>query len=232
MMTRRGFLTSLAGAVALGFAREERVIRVGQVASAEAALRGAQLGAEEAARTAELLGARFELHVGKTDGVLALVGGLDRPSRAEIGDMAERLGVPFLTTRSPDDTSEDEPLRRHVFHVASSPADRRAALARWGREGEKVVDWHPTLSRFGAEQLNQRFESRFGAPMDSLAWASWMAVKIAAEAALRSVVVERLRFDGHKGERLWFRPEDHGLRQPLYVVAGDRVVGEVAPEEE
>jgi hypothetical protein len=215
-MTRREFLASLA---VFAFKGEERVIRVGHLASDERALRGAQLGAEEAGRTAELLGARFELRH-DPQGVIALVGG------AGLGN----LGIPLLTIRAPEDMSDPGPLRPHVFHVSSTPAERREALARWGGEGGQVVDWHSSLNRFGAEQLNGRFESRFGAPMDSLAWASWMAVMIAAEMALRATPLERLRFDGHKGERLWFRPEDHGLRQPLYVVAGDKVLGEVAPK--
>ncbi len=214
-MTRRDFLASFA---ALAFAPGERVIRVAHLASDERAVRGAQLGAEEAGRTAGLLGARFELR-NDLDGVIALVGG------AELGDP----GIPLLTIRAPEDLSDPGPLRPHVFHVSSTPAERREALARWGGEGGQIVDWHPSLTRFGAEQLNSRFESRFGAPMDSLAWASWMAVMIAAEMALRATPLERLRFDGHKGERLSFRPEDHGLRQPLYVVAAGRVVGEVAP---
>lgn len=144
--------------------------------------------------------------------------------------------MPFLVTRS----TESQPLRPHVFYVASSPAGRREALARWTgppAEGARVMDWHPSLSRFGAEQLNQRYETRFGSPMDESAWASWMAVMVAAELVLRnpgagdlSSRLERLRFDGHKGARLWFR--DHRLVQPLYVVAGDKVLGEVAPEEE
>lgn len=227
-MTRRDFLASLA---ALAFVPGDKVIRVGHLASDERAVRGAQLGAEEAGRTAELLGARFELRndfegdiaVVAVVAVVAIVGG------AALGDQAERLGVPLLTTRAPEDESDPGLFRPHVFHVSSSSADRRDALARWGGEGGQVVDWHPTLTRFGAEQLNSRFESRFGAPMDSLAWASWLAVMIASEMALRATPLERLRFDGHKGERLSFRPEDHGLRQPLYVVAGGKVVGEVAP---
>ncbi|HVG08381.1 MAG TPA: hypothetical protein VNM67_11795 [Thermoanaerobaculia bacterium] len=210
-MTRRELLASLA---VLPFLGERRVIRVGHVASDERAVRGAQLGAEEAGRTAELLGARFELST-DLEGVIAVVGEEERP------------GVPLLTT---GDMGDPGPLRANVFHVSSSPAERREALARWGGEGGQVVDWHSSLTRFGAEQLNSRFESRFGAPMDSLAWASWLAVMIAAEMALRATSLERLRFDGHKGERLWFRPEDHGLRQPLYVVAGGKVVGEVLPE--
>jgi len=216
-MTRRELLASFA---MLPFMGEGRVIRVGHLASDERARRGAQLGAEEAGRTAELLGARFELST-NTDGVVAVVGG------AEL----EHLVVPLLTTRAPEDMSDPGPLRANVFHVSSTPAERREALARWGGEGGQAVDWHSSLTRFGAEQLNSRFEMRFGAPMDSLAWVSWMAVMIAAEMALRATPLERLRFDGHKGERLWFRPEDHGLRQPLYVVAGGKVVGEVAPEE-
>ena len=215
-MTRRELLAALA---VLPFMGEGRVIRVGHVASDERARRGAQLGAEEAGRTAELLGARFELRK-DLEGVVAVVGG------AEL----ERPGVPLLATRAPEDMSDPGPLRPNVFHVSSTPAERRAALTRWGGEGGQVVDWHPSLTRFGAEQLNSRFQSRFGAPMDSLAWASWMAVMIAAEMALRATSLERLRFDGHKGERLWFRPKDHGLRQPLYVVAGGKVVGEVLPE--
>ena len=184
-MNRREFLLSLA-ALAV-----PRVIRVGLASDS----RGAQLGAEEAARTAELLGSRFELTT-DLDGVVAVVGpGVD-------------LHIPG----------------GNVFHVSSSPAER---LERWDGEGE-VVDWHHSLTRFGAEQLNSRFEARFGAPMDSLAWASWLAVKIAAETALRATPLERLRFDGHKGVPLWF--ENQRLRQPLYVVKGGKVVAEVAPE--
>lgn len=204
-MTRREFLASLA---VLPLAGGERVIRVGHAASDERALRGAQLGAEEAGRTAELLGARFEL-VTDLDGVMAVVGQVEHP------------GVPLLTT---GDMNQPGPPRPNVFHVSSTLAERQTALARWGGEGGQVVDWHPSLTRFGAEQLNSRFEARFGAPMDSLAWASWMAVKIAAELALRGLPLERLRFDGHKGEPLWFRPEDHVLHQPLYVVVGEKVV--------
>ena len=66
--------------------------------------------------------------------------------------------------------------------------------------------------------------------MDGSAWAGWVAVKIAAEAALRARSVrptallaylesQSTSFDGHKGWPLSFRSTDHQLRQPLYVVA-------------
>ena len=218
----------------------------------EIAARGALLAAEEAARAAELLSLRLELRVGEDAaalidaGVLALIGGLDAAARSALSALAEARGVPLLTTRAPGDATEDEPLRANVFHVASGLRDRRVALDRWkAREstaaGEvEVADWHPSLARFGAEQLNQRYRERFGSPMEPLAWTSWMAVKAAAEAALRgastpSEMTRRLAtlgFDGHKGIRLRFRPDDHRLRQPLYVVAGGRVLAEIPPEEE
>jgi hypothetical protein len=222
-MTRRELLVSFAGvllAPRLG-AGEPRVLRIGHTLKDSAGTRGAQLGAEEAGRTAELLGARLELVAG-TDGVLAVVG--------DLGDADS--AVPFLNVRP---LEERTPLRPNLFHVASAAPERREALERWQGpkpEGVKVVDWHPSLEKFGAEQLNQRFETRFGAPMDERAWAAWLAVMAAAEAALRNTTLERLRFDGHKGARLSFRPEDHTLRQPLYVVAGDKVLGEMGPPEE
>lgn len=246
MLTRRTFLgcaiALLGGRRAL--AGDPRQLRIGQILPAsgvspdlrEAAARGALLGAEEGRRTAELLGARLELLVRtaegpqgaarealglvEKDGVLAVVGGLEAPSRAAIAQALEPHGVLFLTTREPGDPTENEPLRRHVFHVASSPRDRRAAA-----QGGQAVDWHSGLTRFGAAQLNQRFQQRFGAPMGSLAWASWLAVKAVAELALRNPGIDRSElpgrmeafgFDGHKGERLRFRREDHQLEQPLY----------------
>ena len=78
--------------------------------------------------------------------------------------------------------------------------------------------------------------------MDGPAWAGWMAVKALWEASLRARSVEpnalrawlergATQLDGHKGWPLSFRPWDHQLRQPLYLVStsGDatRVLGEV-----
>jgi ABC-type branched-subunit amino acid transport system substrate-binding protein len=264
-MNRRHFLLATAGALSgLVFdklwAAERRGAFLAQLlpaagADRDIAARGALLAAEEAARAAELLGLRLELRVGGPGdasalidaGALALIGGLDAPARAALSTLAEARGVPFLTTWAPGDSSEDEPLRTHVFHVASGPRDRHAALGRWkARESAaaaaevEIADWHPSLSRFGAEQLNQRYRERFGASMEPLAWTSWMAVKAAAEAALRggetpadlSRRLATLGFDGHKGARLRFRADNHHLEQPLYVVAGGKVLAEIPPEDE
>ena len=111
----------------------------------------------------------------------------------------------------------------------------------------RVELWHPSLERFGGEQLNQRYQRRFGEPMDSDAWAGWVAVKIAAESSLRArattpaavagaLTDSNVQFDGHKGHPLTFHPASHELLQPLYIVDADtdsdpgRVVAEFVPE--
>ena len=135
-------------------------------------------------------------------------------TRAALGEVADRHQVLLLTTGLPSETAVEEVRGRFRFHVAA----RRTS-------GSRDVEWSSSLSKFGAEQLNQRFESRFGQPMDAMAWMGWMAVQIIAELALRHPTatkaelperLEALRFDGHKGERLAFDPRDHHLRQPLY----------------
>ncbi|HYG65183.1 MAG TPA: ABC transporter substrate-binding protein [Thermoanaerobaculia bacterium] len=250
MITRRTFLRSIlgAGALAAGAGRlhaapEPRLIRVGLIlpkdgAFAESLRRGAELGAQEAGRTAELLRARFELLTAtagdpqeasreatrliEQSNVMALVGGVEAAIRAALGEVADRHQVLLITTGSPSEAAEAP--GRFRFHLAP----RRAA-------GSRGMEWHHSLSRFGAEQLNQRFESSFGKPMDSMAWMGWMAVRIPVELALRhpsatkAELPERLkamRFDGHKGARLEFDPSHH-LRQPLYRVEGDKAVEEV-----
>jgi ABC-type branched-subunit amino acid transport system substrate-binding protein len=249
-MTRRDFLRAIFGTGALVCAGrlhatpEPRLIRVGLIlprdgSLAESVRRGTELGAQEAGRTAELLRARFELLTAtagdpqeaareavrliEQSGVMALVGGLDAATRKALGEVADRLQVLLLTTGEPSGVREAP--GRFRFHVAA----RRTA-------GSPGVEWHASLSKFGAEQLNQRFESRFGQPMNAMAWMGWMAVQITAELALRHPTatkaelperLEALRFDGHKGARLAFDPGDHHLRQPVYVVEKDTVVREI-----
>jgi hypothetical protein len=104
------------------------------------------------------------------------------------------------------------------FVVAASQQARAAALASWrDPRAHAAVEWHPKLTKYGAEQLNARFLQRFGQPMDAAAWMSWMLVKVAVDAQLRSVALAEGRFDGHKGVPLAFGPDRH-LIQPLCVV--------------
>lgn len=111
-----------------------------------------------------------------------------------------------------------------TYRVAAGGAARRRALAAWsaahpGSAAHAAIEWHPALIRYGAEQLNQRYERRFGAPMTAAEWIGWMAVKAAVDAGLRGVPLSRGRFDGHKGVALYFGA-DRTLVQPLCVVDG------------
>jgi hypothetical protein len=205
--TRRDFFVLLVGAAG---ARARPTIRIGLALEGGAAGQGATLAAEEARRAGDLLGVVFELGA-PGPGASAVVG-LSAPARSPSG---------LFLTAGPASRA----VQPRVFHVASSPRRRKEVLARAGK-GARVVDWHPNLVRYGAEQLNQRFLRRFGQPMDEAAWRGWMAVKAVTETALRSpggdlaAPLANLRFDGHKGEPLEFDPEDHHLRQPVYVVDG------------
>lgn len=95
--------------------------------------------------------------------------------------------------------------------------------------GHRAVLWEATLDAYGARELNARFGSRWGKPMDPPAWAAYQACKIAYEAALfggtlegaglaEYLTSERAVFDVHKGIGVSFRRWDHQLRQSLYLV--------------
>jgi len=231
MTTRRDFLHSLLGAGALAGLgvpvwAQERVLQMGFLLPKDSsAARGATLGFEEAKRTADLL--RVKLRWDVTSGE-ALIGLL--PPAGE-------LRVPFFAAGEP----ETVPLRPRVFRVASNPRFRRQVLARQTTPGLRVVDWHPDLERFGAEQLNDRFHRRFGQAMDEPAWRGWIAVKIATELALRIPpgastglldLLPHAAFDGHKGAQLRFDPQDHYLVQPVYLVdQKGKLVGEAGAED-
>lgn len=203
MTTRRDFLKGLLAAAAL-VAPKPEAARIVQLAlllpEGTPAHRGALLGLEEAQRTADLLGVTLRRTATAGDVTIGPTAPVNEPRTL------------FLVTGVPKASSP----RPRVFYVASSPRIR---------QGARVVDWHPDLYRFGAEQLNERFHRRFGQPMDEDAWHGWIAVKIATELALRAAPGTSLlsllpgsAFDGHKGVQLRFDPKDHHLIQPVYRV--------------
>ncbi|HJP84784.1 MAG TPA: hypothetical protein VJ852_02240 [Gemmatimonadaceae bacterium] len=122
--------------------------------------------------------------------------------------------------------------RRYTFHVeAGDSMYANALINARSPTNARVAMWSPSLSRYGASQINDRYRVKYNAPMDAGAWAGWVAVKIASEAALRTqssnpaAILSYLEaptttFDGHKGWPLSFRRTDHQLRQPLYVLSG------------
>jgi hypothetical protein len=214
-------------------------------------LHGALFGIEEAQRTAALMaavvhGVRHEqvddLHPRFADGVLAgIIGGHDAES---VTRLARRAGgqVPVMNAGAGADELRAAHCHDAVFHVAASDAMLSHAARAAGTSGARIAPWHPSLFRYGAGQLNDRFRARFpgAAGMSGDAWCGWMAAKVLSEAALRSRATStveliawmsspRQRFDGHKGVALTFDAQRQ-LRQPLYALGADgQLRSEIAP---
>lgn len=97
--------------------------------------------------------------------------------------------------------------------------------------------WETTLDAYGARELNARFIQRWSQPMEPSAWAAYHAVKIVCDAAIGTGSVDgptlmaymesqQSAFDVYKGIGVSFRPWDHQMRQPMYLVR----VEDVAPD--
>ena len=199
--------------------------------------RGIVLGIDEARQTARLLGIELR-RVDRTAAAPALLGIVDA------GDAPTRLpaGVPVVRLTA----DGDERRNPCTFTVAALPATRSAALRMWRQQGHpeaanaQLVEWDPSLTRYGASEVNERFEHRFGTRMTPDGWRGWMAVKALADAGLRAApgsdrcrALAEARIDGHKGRALTFDRRTGELSQPLYVVSGRHgtttVLGEIEP---
>ena len=233
---------------AMRLAAQTTALRVGLVSPGYSAAvtsidRGVRLGALEAEQTANLFGGNvrlFEARSGRTPQAAAekllseskvqiLIGSSAKDADV-LSRFAEAHQLIFFNVASSSSTLRAA-CRRYTFHVEASDsmyarASSREAALPW----PDIVLWAPTLERYGASQINNRFRAKYQLPMDGGAWAGWVAVKIASEAALRARSVNprpilaflensSTSFDGHKGWPLSFRSADHQLRQPLYVVS-------------
>jgi hypothetical protein len=187
-------------------------------------IRGMTLGIEEGQRTAAMFG--WELVVKKSADSLSAASALHALARggatAIVGDFsgfANALGPALDVSLILDIGSqpEGETLACNDTRFRIVPA---AAVTH--------RTWHQALERYGAGQLNERYRRRFEAEMDDRAWASWMAVKILVDAALKTgnsdpralenYLIQSGRFDGHKGVPLFFDAETRELVQPLVAV--------------
>ncbi len=95
-----------------------------------------------------------------------------------------------------------------------------------GSEGLAALAWHWAWERFGAPQLEGRFEKAARRPMQDIDWSAWLAVKAIATAVqgtgsadfdtIRNYLLgDAIVVDGFKGYRLNFRPWNRQLRQPI-----------------
>jgi ABC transporter substrate binding protein (PQQ-dependent alcohol dehydrogenase system) len=103
------------------------------------------------------------------------------------------------------------------------------------------VAWHWTWERYGAPQVNSRFNKKSGGRhMEGADWAAWLALKMIVQSALRtgSADFDKQRafilgdgtFDGDKGLAMSVRPWDHQVRQAILLAAPYEVVA-AAPVE-
>jgi Periplasmic binding protein len=223
--------------------------------SAASLARGVRLGVAEANQTAALFGGDVQLFEAKGHGpgattaannllsarkVQILIGASAADADA-LSRLAESRGVIFVNAASRSQALRSA-CRRFTFHIEGTDgmylnaaraqptrSPSRSATIAQSQPVDSVVLWAPTLERFGASQINERYRDKYHQGMDGSAWAGWAAVKIAGDAALRaqSTAPARLlayfeapstEFDVHKGWPVTFRLADHQLRQPLYMV--------------
>lgn len=192
-----------------GTARYQRALRaIGKFQGSEAG--SARVNPEERV-FAGVLGA---IRKAKPEGVLVLTEAPDQLGFfAEYGEA--ELNIPV--TGFPDPVSQT----RLFFNSLISAAPKAAA-------GYRAMLWETTLEASGARGLGERFTSRFGQPLDPIAWATYQAVKLLFGAAVSAgtegaklvahLENPRTAFDLNKGPGISFRPWDHQLRQPLYLV--------------
>ena len=221
-------------------------------AAFEGLRRGAAIGRSEVLQTAALL--RKPLSVEAIDApdapaALTLLAGIRQQRERPLAIIIAGEDEPVATIAA--SWHRDGPLliataavapscSGNVFTVAPSAGDRDAALGAWhatagdsaGQAGggrQSVSAWSSSLVIYGADSLNQRFMAAWPHPPDEAEWSQWFAIKIVAEAALRSGASGAAQLgdalvhggsDGHKGVMLRFDVRRH-LRQPLYVVAPD-----------
>jgi ABC-type branched-subunit amino acid transport system substrate-binding protein len=227
-----------------------------QRADSASIARGVELGTEEATRTAALFGVSIQVvqrvAVGESasraaqqlvdQAVTVIV--LAAHGEACVAPLGAGRRAVLLTLTCRHHFDGADSCGRTAFHLAPSDSTSARALALHTsdeglRRDARVVAWHHSLARFGAEQLNERFRRRFGAEMDAPAWTAWLAMKIVAETALRARTTQGAdlarylarrdtRFDGHKGEPLTFDARTGELRQPLYVLGGAPIDERVA----
>jgi hypothetical protein len=219
VFTRREFLATSASAIpSIALARRWRlaaVLRVGTITDpARAELeRGLAFGAAEARRSASL----FRWTVDRIE--------------MSTGEARQASSVHAIIMGTVGATPNDSvPVLRLVCEAAPrEDASFTIAPCEAGRTEEA---WQPTLERYGAAQLNDRYRSATGNPMSGDAWLGWFAFKVITDSALKLGTVDPVQlraylerptthFDGHKGAPLKFDAERR-LVQPLYATDAAR----------
>jgi ABC transporter substrate binding protein (PQQ-dependent alcohol dehydrogenase system) len=192
--------------------------------------------------------------------VLVLVGPTDRDKALakSFADSANRLRLNIVDTRefslslSPTERDKNDTLLvtgnadYDVVYVADTGQQfgrylpYRTQLARpvIGSAGLMANEWHWAWDRYGAPQVQHRFEKLSdGRHMTDADWAGWMAAKTLMDAYSRTgaadpEVVDKylrsdnLRSDGSKGVSLSYRPWSGQLREPILLATDNAVIAD------
>lgn len=106
-----------------------------------------------------------------------------------------------------------------------------------GSTGLVATEWHWSLERYGAPQVNSRFEDLTGGNrrMGGQDWSTWMAVKAVVNAYAKSrsedpaeidayFRSEDMRLDGSKGVTMNFRSWNGQLRMPMLLATHNAII--------
>lgn len=145
----------------------------------------------------------------------------------------DQTNIPILTGSADYDVifvvDTSGELDRYVPYASYHP---RPVI---GTAGLGASAWHWTWERYGAPQLNQRFDRIAKRRMEGKDWAAWAAVKSIVEAIARTKSTEILdlraflsskdfTLDTYKGAPGGFRHWDRQLRQPVLLHSHDAVL--------
>jgi ABC transporter substrate binding protein (PQQ-dependent alcohol dehydrogenase system) len=104
-----------------------------------------------------------------------------------------------------------------------------------GSAGLMTLGWSPAMEQWAAIQLQNRFFDFAGRKMDSIDYASWLAVRSVGEAVTRTrkgdvaairayLLGDQFGLDGFKGSKLSYRNWNGQLRQPIALASRDALV--------
>lgn len=198
--------------------------------------------------------------------VLMLVGKTDRDEAfaASFRNSAERLRLNIVGEREFDLSTNPELRDQNNVQLLTSGtgeydvvfiADSDGEFSRYvpyqtslprpviGNAGLTAIEWHWSLDRYGAPQVNSRFESGTTdhRRMGWQDWSAWVGMKAVLTAYAKSGATDfesvdaylrssRMRLDGSKGVTQSFRPWNGQMRQPI-LLATDNAVISIAPLE-
>ena len=157
---------------------------------------------------------------------------------------------PFVLSNNPENREENNLLllTGGADYDVIYLADSRGEFGRYlpyatqlprlvvGSTGLVATEWHWSLERYGAPQVNSRFETQAGGRrMAGQDWSTWIAAKAIATAYAKARSADpaevdtylrgpRLKVDGSKGVSMNFRPWDGQLRMPVMLATHNAVI--------